>query len=333
MHYINTRNTDLTFYSKFGTNQNADYSIGSPTGTLQGTAAINGGKLEILNDTTGWLEYVATGNCDSAQVGTILFKFTPNFNTSDTYSQSLFYSSKGEGDQTNQLTLAIYDSGSGGNILLQANDSSNVGIFSGLYAPYSFVQNTEYVIQINYDFTSGNTKLYINGVQHGLTQTETGTRNPAEIGIFRYGVGWDIYSASPSNFSMDDLCIFKTVQAPIDAYTIGLEFDNPDDLKTLVKLYGNIYTCNGPASGVSIKVRPYQTGFANPPLSGTGIFEYYAYTDFGVTYPDGYFEALLYLQPTGKKYEIKIGSQSYYFELTDSPSIELSTLTLTAITD
>lgn len=333
MHYITTRNEDLTFAAKLTTDQTADIYVGSPTGTLQGTATINGGKLEILDDTTGWLEYVATGNADSAQVGTILFKFTPNFNDADTYGQALFYTSKGEGDQTNQINLTIYGAGDGGLVLLQANDSANAAIFSATYPQYAWVEDTEYVIQINYDFTAGSTKLYIDGVQHGTTQTETGTRNPAEIGIFRYGVGWDIYSASPSNFSMDDLCIFKTVQAPIDDYTIGYEFDFPSSLSTRSKLYGFIYDANAPIADVEIKIRPYQAGFANTSTGTVGAFHQYAWTSLGTTYNDGYFEGYVYIQPTAKYWELKIGSQSYTVQLADQAANEISDLTLTAITD
>jgi len=333
MEYINIRNTNLTFYAKFGTDQNADYSVGSPTGTLTGAAAINGGKLEILDDNAGWLEYVATGNCDSAQVGTILFKFTPNFSTSDTYAQALFYTSKGEGDQTNQINLAIYASGDGGNIILQANDSTNTAIFSALYSSYAFVEDTEYVIQINYDFTAGDTRLYIDGVQHGTTQTETGTRNSSEITIFRYGVGWDIYSSSPSNFSMDDLCIFKTVQNVFGDYELDYEFALPSGLSTLTKLYGHIYDANGALNGVVIKIRPYQAGFANVSSGDTGVFHNYDWTTVDTTHYDGYFEGYVYLQPATKYWELKIGLQRYYVQLADQASNELSDLTLTAITD
>lgn len=333
MNYINIRNTNLTFYSKFGTNQNADYSIGNPAGTLVGTAVINAGVLEILNDTAGWLEYVATGNCDSAQVGTILFKFTPNFNDYDTYGQNVFYCSKGEGDQTNQIAFGIVEAGAGGTIFLQANDSANSAIFNGTYAAYPFVLGTEYVIQINYDFTAGNTRLYINGVQHGVTQTETGTRSPAEIGLFRYGVGWDIYSSSPSNFSLDDLCIFKTVQAPIDDYTIGYEFAFPSGLSTLTKLYGHIYTANTFHNGVEIKIRPYQAGFSNVSSGTTGVFHDYSWTVLDTSNFDGYFEGYVYLQPATKYWELKIGSQSYMVQLANQASNELSDLTLTLITD
>lgn len=330
MKYFNIRNPNLTFSAKLTTDQTADFSIGSSTGVLVGTAIINNNQLEILNDTTGWLEYNAVSNCDSPQVGTILFKFIPNFNNSDDYGQAIFYCSKGEGDQTNQINLAINPSEAGGGIIFQANNAANESIFSDVSIGYPFVLGTEYIIQINYDFTTGSTKLYIDGEQFGSTHTETGTRD-TNITLFRFGCGWDAYSSSPSNFAIDDICIFKTVQDVVSDYEIGYEFTNPNNLTTLIKLYGNIYNANLPVEGVEVKVRPYQAGFANPAITGTGIFQYYAWTSFGVTYFDGYFEGLLYCQPTSKYWEIKIGSQSYYVTLPDQSSVDLSSLTITAV--
>ena len=319
----------LTFAASFSVNQNAEIAIGSKTGTLVGTAAINAGVLEILDDTAGWLEYSAIANADSPQVGTILFKFTPNFNDYGTYGQGLFYTSKGEGDQTNQINLAILDGGSGGAILLQANDSANSAIFSATMPAYPFVLGTTYTIQINYDFTLGSTRILINGSQHGDTQLSTGVRD-TDINMFRFGCGWDAYSSSPSNFTLDDICIFKTVQEPIDDYIVGIQFDNPDDLTTLVRLYGSIYDHNKAVEGVEIKIRPYEAGFCNPAITGTGIFQYYAWVSTETTF-DGYFELDVYKQPTGKKWELKIGVQSYSFELPDQASVDISTLTLTPI--
>jgi len=117
----------------------------------------------------------------------------------------------------------------------------------------------------------------------------------------------------------------------LDLITITFDASLPDPtLPTKVDVNGFIYDINGPVASLVIQARPYQAGYSSY-VSGSGVFHYYKYDTVATTDSDGYFSGYVYMQPTGKYLEFKVGSQSYYTELPDQASVDFSTLTLTLV--
>jgi len=57
----------------------------------------------------------------------------------------------------------------------------------------------------------------------------------------------------------------------------------------------------------------------------------YEWQTIATTNSIGWFSGNIYKQPSQKYWEIKIGKQSYYTELPDQSTVDLSTLTLTLV--
>jgi hypothetical protein len=165
--------------------------------------------------TTGnYVRYAAAGNADLTQIGTIRFKITPNY--SGTPSTSLGIISIGNASTLPNLFVLRHVDTSG--ILNMAFwNSSGVSIFEST-SVWSPISGTEYEFSLNFDFTAGATRLFIDGTQFGSLQTQTGTRTSTasfvQIGDYIYGTPY------LSNFSIRDLIIYNTVQHTAD-YTPG----------------------------------------------------------------------------------------------------------------
>ena len=108
---------------------------------------------------------------------------------------------------------------------LSIRNSSDAWILQAVaLATWSPVNGTEYEFELDIDITVGDTKLFINGIQIGNTQTATGTRNNSSP-IIQIGdwIGNPGYHGA--NFYMRDLIIYNTVQHTV-AYTPGYSTEN-----------------------------------------------------------------------------------------------------------
>lgn len=194
---------------------------GTLTGTGFGAPVITGNKLDLTGDVERYVSYDGTGNVDSAiQTGAVKFKFTPNYNGSPATDFNLFCLSKAVGDTDNKILLIHKDAGGGGADQLRMDivDSTGTDIINNFdFGTFVAVSGTEYEFELNWDITTGATRLFIDGVQLGATETSTGTRDNL-IDLFRVGEDPDGGGASDGFFA--DFMVFPTVQHTAN-YTPG----------------------------------------------------------------------------------------------------------------
>lgn len=199
-----TRPANSTFYASYTNNVNGNWGNGLLIGSPIGGASVSGGKLDLAHSDVRYVDYDADGNADSQQTGCIRFKLTTNYSGNPGSIQSFVIISKTDGDATN--AIKIFQSST----LLFVTINNNVGgtIVSNAET-WNPVIDTEYEIELNWDITTGETRLFVDGVQLGSTLTDTGIRS-SDIGLLRAGA--DTGGSNSSNFFINDLIVFDTVQ-------------------------------------------------------------------------------------------------------------------------
>jgi hypothetical protein len=193
-------------WATYETTVNLTSGGGVLTGTPVGGASITGNRLDLAQNDLRYVDYDATANADSQQTGAIRFKLTPNYSGSPASSQIIFRIDKAAGDTDNNILIFHT---SGGNLSIRILGSAGGGIVDAALGVWSPTALTTYELELNYDITSGATRLFVDGTQFGTTQTGTGTRD-SNIGLIR--IGSDTLGVSTSNFFMEDLIIFDAVQ-------------------------------------------------------------------------------------------------------------------------
>jgi len=116
-----------------------------------------------------------------------------------------------------------------------------------------------------------------------------------------------------------------TPEIDLLSFNINASLENPD-VNTLVNLEGYVYDAGQAASGVAIKVRPYEQGKVS-----NGIFHRYEYETIDTTDANGHFSGFVYYLTD--QWEIKIGKQSYRVSIPDQEEVNLKDLTLTLVED
>lgn len=215
----NQQPSNSTFGASYTTDINGSFGSGTLTGSGVGSPVITGNRLDLTGNTLKYVDYDANLNADSQQTGCIRFKLTPNYSGAPTGVKGFIGISKQAGFNDNGIK--IYQSST--LIFIQIANSAAGSIVSNAES-WSPVSGTTYEIELNYDLTAGATRLFIDGVQKGPTQTGTGTRS-SDIGLLR--IGSDISATQNSDFYIEDLIIFDTVQHTSN-YTPG--YTVPDDL-------------------------------------------------------------------------------------------------------
>ncbi len=231
--------TDSMFGANYDTDIDGNWGGGVLTGTATGGAAVSGGKLDLVHGDVRYVTYEDSGNFGVEQTGTIRFKCTPNYSGTPSTTMDFFairYLTTGTRNlivlrhivTTGEITLLVYGS----------NQVPIVSYTNGVWSPTSGV---EYEIELNFDVTSGATRLFIDGVQLGATQTNTGTRSDTSD-FFR--IGSNLAGTSVSNFAVDDVLIFSTVQHTSN-YTSGYSVEDYNYLATKVELPQLVYSGEG----------------------------------------------------------------------------------------
>lgn len=197
-----------TFFAKFGSSIDADFSSGSATGTATGGASVAAGKLNLTSNDIRYVDYAGAGNADSAQTGCIRFSYTPNYTGNPSQNLGFFSIGQADLDDTNRLELVNLTDGSIRLLIMSSSDTAIVN--SANLGAWSPVSGTTYEFELNYDITAGATRLFINGTQHGSTQTGTGTRDSGTIGLLR--IGSNINHDRRSNAGFDNFIVFSAVQ-------------------------------------------------------------------------------------------------------------------------
>lgn len=212
-------NNGTLFVASYSSSINANYSGGSPTGTISGTASINNGYL-VLGNYNSYVSYPATGNANFTQTGTIHFKITPAYSGIPIVTVGII--SLGAYQDGNNA-LWITHSENFGSIYFDMYSSTGSLIQTANLGNWNPVAGTEYDMEIDIDITNGASRLFIDGNQFGSTVTGTGTRTDT---VATLQVGSNVYNplTCRSNFSIRDLHIFNVVKHttnfnPNDPYT------------------------------------------------------------------------------------------------------------------
>jgi hypothetical protein len=225
------RVTDSTCGATYTNSVDLNWGDGTLTGNTIGGAAVSNGKLDLKYNDTRYVDYNADLNADSRQVGAVKMKITPNYSGAPASTQYFISISAAANDDINEIAI-LHVTGSG-DLDVRIKDSTGGFIFFSVFTSgWAPVSGTEYEIELNWDVTTGANRLFLDGVQQGPTDTNTGTRD-SNIGLFRVGSSFD--ATSVSNFLIDDLIYFSTVQHTAN-YTPGYTVAEADYLASVVVL-------------------------------------------------------------------------------------------------
>ena len=211
---IDQRPVGATFGVTYTTDVNGNWGGGVLTGTPSGDPVITDGKLDL---TPGgkFVRYPAAGNADSQQTGCIRFLFTPEYSGAPATNQTLF-SIHETFLGVNNLIFLTHTTARRFNLTVY--NSVGAAIISAVdLGIWSQNQSQEYEIEFNWDIDTGATRLFIDGNQHGPTQTATGTRS-GSINYLTIGAAYN--TGNTVNGLFDSLVIFDTVQHAAN-YTPG----------------------------------------------------------------------------------------------------------------
>ncbi len=204
---LNKTPTGASSWATYTADINLNAGGGVLTGVAVGGAAVNAGKLDLSFNDARHVDYDADLNADSQQTGCIRFKLTPNYSGTPAASQCFFNISKADNDTDNRIT--IFHLITTGNLRITIGSDTGANIVSADLGVWNPTASTEYEIELNYDITTGETRLFIDGVQFGATQADTGTRDSL-IALCR--IGNNQASAFTSNFLIADVVFFDAVQ-------------------------------------------------------------------------------------------------------------------------
>jgi len=205
--------TDSTSVGTYTTDINLNYGEGVLTGTATGGASVVSNRLDVTGGTSKYVSYDAAGNASSQQTLTLRFKYTPNYTGGPLTIRGMFVIC--EGHNLTDNSIGMYH-GSGGILHLYITDQAGGLILdvSDTWLPNSGVT---YEFEVNTDLTSGETRLFIDGVLSLSDLISTGTRN-SDIGLFR--VGANAGGTWNSDAYFEDVVVFDTVQHTTN-YTPG----------------------------------------------------------------------------------------------------------------
>ena len=203
--------TDATCAATFTVDENLNnWSLGSLTGTLLGSAAVAAGKLDCTSTANDGITYAAAGNADFTDVGCIRFKLTPNYTGTPAANAIIFQFAPAVNNE-----IYLRHNSSGGNLVLVARSDAGAFIINNTIGAFSPTAGVEYEFELNFDISSGATRLFIDGVQSGATITSTGTR----LASTTLYIGRST-SGSGGHSKYDNIIVFDTIQHTAN-YTPG----------------------------------------------------------------------------------------------------------------
>ena len=205
------RPSGATMADLFTLGGSANWGNGILTRTLNGSAVIDSESLLIPTGTNNWAEYDALNNLAGGNIGAVRFRYKPTFST-PSVSQNLFYTFSSIGNLPNVIYI-LHNSNA--TLLVRIYDQSGNQVLSNSVS-FTPTPNEVYEIELNWDITSGETRLFIDGVLQ-FTATQTGTRN-LTTGYIRLGRNNYFSTNNTQEYRIEGLVLFNTVQH-INNYT------------------------------------------------------------------------------------------------------------------
>jgi hypothetical protein len=201
---------NLTFYSRYDSSIDGTLGTGVLTGTAYGGAVVSGGRLDLSGNTVKYVKYDGVSNASTASSkGCVRFKYTPNVSGAPgAGNDRYFFSIQDSTASTSNYGLGVFHRFAGELYITIRGTSADILVKDcGVWSP---VAGTTYEIELNYDLTAGNARLFVNGIQHGTTATFTaGQSRPAINEIL---VGTLASRTGKMDGYIDDFTIFSEVQ-------------------------------------------------------------------------------------------------------------------------
>lgn len=173
---LNLRSPPNYSFFVYGDQNNPTFTTSTYGGIsiTSGSLAIDSGSLKLNSDgsTASYIQYETGTLIDSGQKGSISFYFKryANYNNDNSIE---FINLYGSSVNTNIIKLYHYTTGF---LKLTVYDVARNVIINDNIGNFSPTEGQWYFISLDFDFTTGSTKLFIDGSQLGSTITTTGTR-------------------------------------------------------------------------------------------------------------------------------------------------------------
>lgn len=199
----NQINVDETLFNEFTTKDLFRNVGGSPTGNLVGVAVISGNRMSIPNGTGSWNMDPTGMQGTDARIMAVRFKLIPLYSGVPPLQQNIF--KEQQTISSNKNSIHLFHSAVGTlNAILRTDTGAPMGTWAlGAWSP---VASQVYEFELNIDVISGAQRLFIDGVQHGPTATDTYARDLATTTYTAFG------DNANGNFQIDDFQRFTTIQ-------------------------------------------------------------------------------------------------------------------------
>ncbi len=155
------------FLASLSSSINADFSVGSATGTAEGGASISGGFLDCTGNSGKAVTWAAAGNANLAYTGCFRFNVKPNYSGTPPATYTFFFN--GISGSVNSRIQITHNSS--GHLLVSIADPSGAPVTTDLGA-WSPTAATVYEFEYDFDVAVGSPaqRLFIDGVQFGSTR-------------------------------------------------------------------------------------------------------------------------------------------------------------------
>lgn len=198
---------DETFVAKLTDSKDADRAAGSVTGTLNGSAAIESGFLNLDQGASSSIDYASASNFSPSNKFALRMKVKAGFTGAPSANQR-FIDISNESN-TNDFIFLEYSTSQ--NWVINIRDSTGSNIVNVSEADGGrFSSGTTYEIELNVNLTDGATKLYIDGAEV-VSNTDTGTYSGSSLTNIRIG-NTSLFSPTSAEFQVKDFQIFDAPQ-------------------------------------------------------------------------------------------------------------------------
>lgn len=205
--------TDGSFITTYTVDQNADFSLGSPTGILYGGATVTDGVLN-LNGVNQRCDYDADLNADFF-TGCVRVRVKPLYSGSPSSTQVFFTICKNHNDNSNGISL--YHGTNGSLYIWTWNADGTVHAQAGI-SSWLQVAGQTYEFEVNFQ-TGGVLNVYLDGIRIYNRTIFDATRD-TNINMLRIGQFGSAYSYTPQ-FQIVDMQIFSSVKHTSTSYTVN----------------------------------------------------------------------------------------------------------------
>jgi hypothetical protein len=200
----------------YDTSIDAEWGNGTLTGTAVNGATVSGGKLDCSAGTAKGVTYPAASKFSDPRIGSIKFKYTPNYNGAPAAQRSLLSIVTTDGASASSIDIS--HNASVGQFRFAIYNSSNGTIFDGMgSAAWLPSVGVEYEIEFCWDFVTGSSRIFVNGIQIGTAISGTGAMTA--FTLIKIGLSYNS-TLSPSYGYFNDVIVFSDVQH-VSGYTPG----------------------------------------------------------------------------------------------------------------